>query len=223
MVFLSHKRKSEQDTHTIFSFYGSCIKVEKLKLFVDFDNTIANTSKAVVEILNKRYGTNSDYRKLYKYDFQDLFPGLSKKELCAIFNSKELFDTIEFVDGCKDTLSSLQEYFDIHVVTVITQKENLSYKQEWLSSHFGNKLKITGVFDCHSDTEKRQIDMKNGIMIDDRIQVLKNVNAKVKILFRNGTDVEWNQVSPNDMVYVVDYWTEINDILNFYKKIGRIF
>lgn len=141
--------------------------------------------------------------------------------ICDIFNSKELFDKLEVFDGCASLFNYFQDYIDVAIVTVGTE-ENQKLKQEWF---LNSDLIVSQMFcldDDGSDKEKQKIDMSNGIMIDDKIDVLRNVNAKVKILFRNGVDAEWNKVENGDNVYIVDTWDEIGSIIDFYVNQGEV-
>ena len=55
-----------------------------MKLFIDFDNTIANSSEVIVDMLNEHFGKSENFEKLRKYDFSDLFPECSYWESFSI-------------------------------------------------------------------------------------------------------------------------------------------
>ena len=43
-----------------------------MKLFIDFDNTIANSSEVIVDMLNEHFDKNENFEKLRKYDFSSM-------------------------------------------------------------------------------------------------------------------------------------------------------
>lgn len=193
--------------------------MDKINVYVDFDNTIVDTNQSAVKMLNKIYHKNQDYRDVYRYDFKDLFPECNDAIIEYIFSQEELFNSIKLFDGCVDILSN--ENLNVKIISVGTMK-NLDLKNIWLKNNFNVKTQLIGFEDKQTDKEKSVIDMSNQVFIDDRIAVLRNSNAKIKILYRNGTDVSWNHISPNEECYVVDTWEEIGEILNFYIKNGGI-
>lgn len=193
--------------------------MNKINVYVDFDNTIVDTNQSAVKMLNKIYHKNQDYRDVYRYDFKDLFPECNDTIIDYIFSQEELFNSIKLFDGCEDVLSN--ENLNVKIISVGTTK-NLDLKNIWLKNNFNVKTQLIGFEDKQTDKEKSVIDMSNQVFIDDRIAVLRNSNAKIKILYRNGTDVSWNHISPNEECYVVDTWEEIGEILNFYIKNGGI-
>ena len=193
--------------------------MDKINVYVDFDNTMVDTNQSAVEMLNKIYNKNQDYRDVYRYDFKDLFPECTDEVIDYIFSSEELFNNIKLFEKCKDILSD--DNLNIKIISVGTIK-NLDLKNYWLKNNFDFNAQLIGFEDKQTDKEKSVIDMSNQVFIDDRIAVLRNSNAKIKILYRNGTDVSWNHISPNEEWYVVDTWDEIGEILNFYIKNGGI-
>ncbi len=195
--------------------------MKKIKLFVDFDNTMVNSNKAVVNILNKRYGVNKDYRDCYKYSYKDLFPQLKEKEVLDIYESDEFYSQLEFVEDSYEILSFVRNSFDICVVSLGTEL-NLIKKREFILEK-NSDLEIKKVHtNTNNNLDKNFIDMSESILIDDNSECLRNSNAKIKILFRNNKDTEWNKVYPNEEFYIVNSWEEISDILEFYERVGKI-
>ena len=76
-----------------------------MNLYVDFDNTIVNSSEVIVKMLNEQFGENKDYRKLRKYDFKDLFPNCSYWDIEKYFESDKMFEQLELYP---------EEYNDCH-------------------------------------------------------------------------------------------------------------
>lgn len=187
----------------------------KIKLFLDFDDTITLSAKQFVKIANKRFNTNKDWRDVKKWNFIDLYPNITYEDIDSIFCSKDFFVDLEIIDGVLECLNKIKKYVDINIIT-IGKSENLENKKIWLSKNFKNiKYNFVGILETFN-VNKSSIDMKNGIFIDDRFNMLQNSNASTKILFKNFNDFEWQKHDPGSNVYIVNTWDEIYDMLKFY-------
>lgn len=194
---------------------------EGLDLYIDFDNTIVNSSEIIVNMLNEEFGIKRDYKKLRKYDFTDLFPKCTYWEVEKYFNSDRLFTDIKLYNRAKEVmLWSLKKFDKTEIVTIGTEI-NLNKKRKWIDENISNKIKFSGILNDGRNV-KSSIDMSNGILIDDHIDCLRSSNAKIKILLNN-TNGEWNQVGVNDEIYVTHDWYEIESILKFIIKNEGIF
>ena len=81
---------------------------------------------------------------------------------------------------------------------------------------YGNYIDFYGSTDKSCD--KSFVDMSGGIFIDDNVDCLRTSNAKVKILIKNNVDTKWNEIKPNEEIYVVNTWDEILEIIDFFYK-----
>ena len=198
-------------------------KKKPIKVYLDFDNTLVDSNSAMIYLLNQEYGTNKSYEELKKYDFKDLFPCLTDKHCEELFASSKLFSILEFFEDCYETLNYFKKRCEYSLVTYGT-KDNLFFKEFWCK----NKLPFIKDYfllefkgnECAYD--KSMIDMSDGIFIDDHIDYLRSSNAKVKILFKNNHDGDWNKINNLDDVYVVNNWKEIYHIIKFYIENGGI-
>lgn len=188
----------------------------KIKLFLDFDSTLVNTSELLLKYLNEEHGTCFEISALKKYDYSDLFPGVTKKDLKKYFNSDRFFDELEFIPGATELLN----HFDISVVTRASDEE-AAKKTHWLNMNLNPSI-LFRLYNIKSWENKSKVDMKDGIFIDDVIDNLRVSNAKIKILYVPNPDAEWTQYGNRDEIYVVSSWKEINNILRFYLEVGGI-
>ena len=193
--------------------------MEKINLFVDFDNTLVNTNAVCVSLLNRRYGTSFALEDLHKYDFGDLWPSLTYREIDRLFEEPELFEKISFLSGSESVLSGMKQHFNIHLVSCGTP-ENKRLKELWLSANFPHLTSATVLTDGWHD--KSSVDMSGGIFIDDHISCLRSSNAAVKVMFKNFSYGDWNEYDNLDEIYIVNTWQEVKSILEFYVKIGGI-
>lgn len=187
-----------------------------MKLFIDFDNTIANSSEVIVDMLNEHFGKNENFEKLRKYDFSDLFPECSYWDIEKFFNSDEMFKRLKILPNMIETVGAFKDFFDEISIVTIGTKDNLENKKRFLKE---NNLELTfyGI-ENNGRSDKSSVDMHNGVFIDDHIGCLHSSNAKIKILMKNVENGEWNKVEPNDDIYVVNNWYEVYSIFDFIKK-----
>lgn len=187
-----------------------------MKLFIDFDNTIANSSEVIVDMLNEHFDKNENFEKLRKYDFSDLFPECSYWDIEKFFNSDEMFERLKIFPNMIETVDAFKDFFDEISIVTIGTKDNLENKKRFLKE---NNLELTfyGI-ENNGRSDKSSVDMHNGVFIDDHIGCLHSSNAKIKILMKNVENGEWNNVEPNDDIYVVNNWYEVYSIFDFIKK-----
>ena len=187
-----------------------------MKLFIDFDNTIANSSEVIVDMLNEHFGKNENFEKLRKYDFSDLFPECSYWDIEKFFNSDEMFERLKIFPNMIETVDAFKDFFDEISIVTIGTKDNLENKKIFLKE---NNLELTFYeIENNGRSDKSSVDMHNGVFIDDHIGCLHSSNAKIKILMKNVENGEWNKVEPNDDIYVVNNWYEVYSIFDFIKK-----
>lgn len=194
--------------------------LNKIKLFLDFDNTLVATNEVLVEYFNKKYGTNKCVDHIKKYYYQDLFPNIPREEISNFFNSNYLFDNLYFLEDSYNILYKLKDMLSISIVTISGNK-NAHKKKNWLLNNFNIPHKLFCIDNEKND--KSSVDMSNAIFIDDNISCLRSSNAKIKILYRHGYDGDWNKYDNLDEVYVVENWQEIFDIINFFIRNGEVF
>ena len=187
-----------------------------MKLFIDFDNTIANSSEVIVDMLNEHFDKNENFEKLRKYDFSDLFPECSYWDIEKFFNSDEMFERLKIFPNMIETVDAFKDFFDEISIVTIGTKDDLENKKRFLKE---NNLELTfyGI-ENNGRSDKSSVDMHNGVFIDDHIGCLHSSNAKIKILMKNVENGEWNKVKPNDDIYVVNNWYEVYSIFDFIKK-----
>lgn len=188
-----------------------------MNLYIDFDNTIVNSSEVIVKMLNEKFGENKDWKKLRRYDFKDLFPSRSYWEIEKCFESDKMFEEIELFPEVYETLNSFKDKFDRMSVVTIGTDINLEKKRRFVKDRFSFDIELIGIKN-DGRSNKGSVDMRNGVFIDDHIDCLHSSNAKVKILIKTSENSEWSKIEPNDDIYVVSNWYEIYSILDFITK-----
>lgn len=184
-----------------------------ITIYLDFDNTIVESNKKVIEILNERYGTNKSEADLKDYGYKSIH-NISEKEKLSIFESDEFFNNLQFKPHIIDTITKHYDKFN-WVITTKGTKVNLEKKFLWLDEYWPFNMKRIGI--TNEDCSKSSINMSGGIQIDDIASAL-DTKADVKILYKDYNDFYWQQIQPGDEVLVVNSWEEIDAILDFYSK-----
>ena len=183
-----------------------------ITVYIDFDNTIVESNKRVIEILNKKYLLNKTEDDLNDYGYNSIAP-ITEKEKLEIFESDEFFKGLEFKEGFLEFFKRNKKNVSFVVATKGTSV-NLEKKEKWLKKNLSKKIKFIGI--DNKDFSKKQVNMAGGIQIDDFITSL-DTNADLKILYKDNHSFEWQTNYINTDIVVVNTWKEIDDILTFYS------
>lgn len=187
-----------------------------MKIYLDCDDTIINSSKCIIEILNKKNGTNKTIDDLKDFNYRSIDKTLNTFSVLKLFESDEFWGNVQYNSDFLDYNEFLNDNFNIEIVSC-GSKDNLSKKEKFLKSL---EYKFNGVL-INDDVNlcKKCINMQNGIQIDDNMSSMENTNAAIKILLKNEHDFPWNKPKSNiDNLYVAQNWKEIYQILEFFKK-----
>lgn len=188
-----------------------------MNLYVDFDNTIVNSSEVIVKMLNEQFGENKDYRKLRKYDFRDLFPNCSYWDIEKYFESDKMFEQLELYPESYNTLNSFKDKFENITIVTIGTEDNIEKKRKFIKDKFSFNINLIDI-ENHGRSNKSSVDMRDGVFIDDHVDCLHSSNAKIKILIKTNENAEWSKIEPNEDIYVVNNWYEVYSILDFITK-----
>lgn len=182
-------------------------------VYVDFDNTIVESNQQVISILNRRYSLYKTEDDLNDYGFTSIAP-ITEEEKLSIFESDEFFSDLRFKS---DFLKVLNKYNGTlkFVITTKGTDENLKKKQEWVKKNLPYDIGFIGI--KNNSLSKKQVDMSNGVQIDDCTMAL-DTNAQIKILYKDGHNFDWQTNYDNTNILVVNTWNQIDDILSFYSK-----
>lgn len=197
-------------------------------IYIDFDDTIYKTSEAIIKALNDRYGLRKSIKDLKDKRFLSIYAKLDEYEIYYLLLSKvtSVYMEIEeeFKEGFVKALNKLKAKSIVRVLIEDAERDidNRGVFITGLSSLFKDiykgKLEFvtwqrqTGENHLTGDPDI-DIDMKNDIYIDDRLDRLENSNAKIKILY-NKNGFKWNRDYANiDNLYVCTTWEEITDVV----------
>lgn len=187
-----------------------------MKIFLDCDDTIIESSKCIIRLLNRRNGTNKTFDDLKDFQYRSIDKTLTTKDVLDIFESDDFWNEVEYSQSFFSYSKFLKDNFDVEIVSCGT-RDNLQKKRAFLNElGFG----FTGLLvDESLNLCKSRINMQSGIQIDDNINSLENTNATIKILLKNYREFTWNKTKANiKNLYVVNNWDEIIEILIYIKN-----
>ena len=215
--------------------------MNKHKIFLDFDETIAMSIKAFVDTYKERHRHDILLEEGYPYPiWEDVFtwnmrcemPKLELDELNEIFDSPRFFDNLATYadsDGLSivDFIAELQERNDVEVfIASKGNSSNLHQKRDFLQQ----KLPFFDLdkFIPMQGTVMNKSELNGLILCDDHEDNLYSANVKYRVLVNySGQIKEWNaRAMGDDSIYkccsVSDIIRTVNEILCFEKGIcGR--
>ena len=203
------------------------IKQRKIRLFIDADDTILESSKAFIDIINRQDNINppKTYEELQDWRYQSLFPYMTTKRVVEIYDSEEFFNIVKVNPDFESFYLKHENDFEWYIVTK-GYKTNIEHKQKYFKKHLP-KANVVGCRFCSKEEQnfdKSHIDMDYGIQIDDRTDCLIGSNANIKILFKNTRDFYWNRTDmSNEPLYIMNSWKEIIETLEFALKNSDVF
>lgn len=193
---------------------------KKMKIYIDADDTVLESSQAVIDIINERYSLSppKGVEDLRCWNYTCIYPGMTAEEVSAIYASEEFFDRVRPDNSFLKVYEKYKSEFEFILVTTGT-RENLDKKELWFKREFPFILFVGIEFPPTGNPfDKSIIPMEGGIQIDDRTDALLSTKASCKILLQNGLELPWNRPETGANLYVVQTWEDIDEVLDFTVK-----
>ena len=195
----------------------------KKKLLVDFDDTICQS--VFLKKVNEFLGTDYKLENFKDYLIDDVVPVEQKQDYYDSFFKSNPYIGIGLIDGAKEALEKLNEYYDIYVCSACVMPMNVKGSAKLFGFKYDYLLKELPFLDPNKFIFTSSKDIVCGdVFIDDYLHNL-NGNIKTKLLFstyhnKHFTDEELASKG----VKRVDSWQEICKILlgNHIIKEGKI-
>lgn len=191
----------------------------KIKLFIDADDTILKSSQTTIDILNKKFNIipPKTYDDVRDWGYKSIYGQCTNEIINDVYDSDEFFERVKIYEDFLDFYNSHENDFEWYIVTKGHEK-NIENKEKYFKEYLPQAKVIGCKFKSYDNKEydKSHIDMSYGIQIDDRTDCLMGTNANIKILFKNRNERYWNQTSSvNEDIYIVNEWNEIINLLKF--------
>ncbi|XZN14399.1 5' nucleotidase, NT5C type (plasmid) [Clostridium perfringens] len=172
-----------------------------MKIVIDLDNTIINSSRMVYEL----YAKDNKIDKLYSPDHDWNFNGLIEKDelgnLLKYFSDVRLYDNVIEMPNAIKVIQELSKNNEI-VVATKHHKDGIPITDKWIRYTFKN-IEV-----CYLNSFDKS-KFSGDIFIDDRIDCLRSVKENFQQLICFG-NFEWNKEWKGE---------RINDWNSIYKYI----
>ena len=145
------------------------------EIYLDVDGVLIHSCQAICDILNEDKNTNFTGDQVLSWNFKEICPNLTDNDIERLFADDRFFNYVQWIKGAKEFIKNHEN--NIIIVTKGTW-DNIQKKIDILFNDLN--IRIIGVPLSRS---KREIDMSNGIFIDDCTENLIESNAKYKVQF----------------------------------------
>jgi 5'(3')-deoxyribonucleotidase len=160
----------------------------KRKLFLDFDDTIAHSSKAICDTYNQIYSSHPNFAPANwwentEWNFTTICPLIERPS--DLFSDERFFDNLDFMnDNTKEVIENLCNKYEVIIASIGTP-ENIAYKSLWLKTFLPCIKEYHFLCNNHCKMDKSAIDMSGAIFIDDVLSNLRSSNAEFKDIWRS--------------------------------------
>ena len=169
-----------------------------MKLYIDLDDTVKDTSRYINKVIDSNKVSLGRVNSLYSIVADDFF---IKESLCN-------WDVIPFCQGALNSLKLLETEHEIVFCSQYLFAEEAKRKQEFASS-LGKSLYL---FPRTQGVDKDSLDMSDGVLIDDNLDVLLKSNAQYLYEMLSGNKrLDLKRERPDNCL--VTNWFHIVDVL----------
>ena len=193
----------------------------KQVIYWDVDDVILNTSEVAIDIINRRYLDEDQYKTFEDrkdWGLKSIWRGMNKQIAKEIFESDDFWNSVKVKEEFKKVFDSIGDKYEHKLVTKGTEC-NHDRKQQFLINDTYMKDKQWDYICVGDDEDKNIVNMSNGIFIDDKLENLVVTNARIKILLKNGIDTNYNTPRGKnavvDNLYVANNLEEVKQLLEF--------
>jgi len=198
-----------------------------MKIYIDFDGTLFDSTKHYQEYKNifKKYNIDIESYFNKEYKKEKNFDSLSKKLIKEYNLNSSIHDELDKIYSekiiFKDAITFLEENHNKHELILLTLG-NIDYQKKKI-----NKTNISKYFKeiiiTNKDKSKLAIDYTNGIFIDNNpLELKKFYNSKAKYLIRIKRDTDkYSKIDLN--IKNIPEFINFNELTksNYIKQIGE--
>jgi len=180
------------------------------KIFLDFDNTIVNSTKSFCETYSELYQDHPNFilpkwEEVNCWNFENQCTLLKTNEdVEKIFSMELFFIGLEFIDEYTyKILKELNEKYQI-IITSIGTYDNITYKSQWVKGNLPFIKDSIFLINNGCKMNKSVVNMQDSIFIDDVTTNLDSSNAVNKYIF--GKEYPWSQTNDYHRLW---NWTDV--------------
>ena len=182
------------------------VNKKKPTAFIDLDCVTLETVRCIVGLYDLDFHDKPGYKKvdwtkIDSWDFLELSLAI-KEVIDGYFNQQRFFDRVEMIDGAKEAIDYLSNFYNIVFVSH-GEDLNLHLKEKYVNEHFPYARFIGVKLSEHYDKSCVDMSGKGNVFIDDMSKNILGSNADIRICF--GKDYEWNKN------FEQDFESQLND------------
>ena len=183
---------------------------------IDWDNTVINTSKTLINLHNKLSENKIEYIEEHDWKFRPMINSDEElKELFTLFDNKHFYDS-DVVVPINDAIKTIKELSE-HYKIIICSKHMRSRRKltkKYIKETFKDydvSVKFVNSFNEKSNLFKHKRVLA---VIDDKIECLEGFGEKtLRVLFG---DYQWNKEYDKNSMCKINSWVTVNDAINVY-------
>ena len=145
-------------------------------IYLDVDGVLIHSCQAICDILNEDRGTNFTGDQVLSWNFKEICPDLTDADIELLFADDRFFEYVKWIDGAREFINRHED--NITIVTKGTYRN--IFRKTLFFNYYDMKVIIKGL---PLDASKGEIDMSDGLFIDDCTKNLVESNAKYKVQF----------------------------------------
>lgn len=181
-----------------------------MKIAIDIDNVITNTTECVLQYINERLPINLKMEDIKEYWMEKAIPEQFQWIAPMAFDDKAMWKRVRLIDGAAEVIEKL--YKDGHEIyfATATTAENFRKKVGFLTRSFPFLPKDYVRMHAISIKKKQLLDVD--VLIDDYSRNLEGPKRYNSICY----DYPWNQDFVDDRLrnFRIHNWNEIYDVIN---------
>lgn len=191
--------------------------MEKLvDLYIDVDDVILNTSETFIDYYTKKNNIHKSFYDLKDWNLRSIDRNIDKQEFFDYIYSKEFLDNVQINEAFMRFYMKEANNYKWHFVT-IDSSANLFVKRYFILNSLPTLMNVDFI-GLGKEQKKSDIDMTDGIQVDDRYDNL-NTNATYKILLKNCIETDYNQLLDiREDVYITNTFDEVVESIKFLSQ-----
>ena len=183
---------------------------------IDWDSTVINTSKTLINLHNKLSKNKIKYIEEHDWKFRPMINSDEElKELFTLFDNEHFYDS-DVVVPIKDAIETIKELSE-HYKIIICSKHMRSRRKltkkyiKQIFKGYDVSVKFVNSFNEKSNLFKHKRVLA---VVDDKIECLGGFGEKtLRVLFG---DYQWNKEYDKNSMCKINSWVTVNEAINVY-------
>ena len=147
------------------------------KIYLDVDGVLIHSCQTICDIYNEDNNTHFLGKHILSWNFKEICPNLTDTDIEFLFADDRFFKYVQWIDGAREFINRHKDN-----ITIVTKGTYRNILRKILFFDYYN-VKVNDIKGLPLDKSKSEIDMSNGIFIDDCTKNLVESNAKYKVQF----------------------------------------